>query len=218
MARDTFIFRRTDWGRTIKRLTDQQRSELILLLLEYEPGGDITTDDPQLAIVLDFITGDIDRDAARYDAICKQRSDAARKRWGDAKAYKSMQMMQKHTSITDNYSESDYEYDYEYGYESEGESERLIESAAAAPESSLTAIRTYFTDHEYRSNPEEFYQAKSSYPSFAAEWKKWANEWEAKYKPQKVNNAPTSDHYYQPGELDRRAKLEMVSTPPADGV
>lgn len=212
MAKDTFIFRRTDWGRTIRRLTDQQRSELILLLLEYEPGGDIVTDDPQLSIVLDFITGDIDRDAARYDAICEKRREAINKRWGNTNVNKSIQVIQKYSSDYD--SNSDSEYDYEY----DNEGERLIESAAATPESPLKAIRDYFAEHEYKSSPEEFYRVKSGYPSFAAAWEAWADEWEAKHKPPKVKNAPTSDHYYPPGELDRRAKLEMFNSPPAGGV
>ena len=210
MARDTFIFRKA-WGRAVKKLSEHQRSELLLLFFSYEPGGVIDTGDPQLDIIAELIAGDIDKDAAHYEEVCKRRSDAAIKRWSNANAYKSIENMQMHANVPDmklsevKLIESDMRL---------SEVSDMSDAAAPTSESYLTAIRAYFTNHEYKSSPEEFYREKSGYKSFPAAWEAWADEWEAKHKPPKVKNAPTAEHYYKPGELDRRAKMEMASSPP----
>jgi hypothetical protein len=94
MKRDSFVFYASDY-QSIKGMSNEQLGRFFRAVCEFALYGTETIDDKELKYAFNLLIDKIKRDQAKFDMVCKKRSDAAKKAWS----------MQKHAYATDSISE-----------------------------------------------------------------------------------------------------------------
>ncbi len=71
-----------DWEGLLKPMTKEQVGELLFAILDYNKNGVIPEfDDKLLSGVFSFMQSRFDDDNKRYEKVCKQNAEYAKKRW-----------------------------------------------------------------------------------------------------------------------------------------
>lgn len=82
MGKNSFILYHDMIKSVIEQLTMEQRGELFTAITEYSESGNVPEiTDGMVQMGFAVIKSTLDRDAEKYEKICKIRSEAVSKRW-----------------------------------------------------------------------------------------------------------------------------------------
>lgn len=113
--RDSFVFMK-QWCEGLRTLPATEQAEAFNAIVDYAlEGKPYAGKNPAIKMFMALITAQIDEHNAKYSEVCEKRANAARRRWEDANANKSIQKdinASKSSHLhTDNDSDSDYDSD-----------------------------------------------------------------------------------------------------------
>ncbi|MBA1336758.1 MAG: hypothetical protein HPY66_3194 [Firmicutes bacterium] len=70
-----------DYRQHLELLSDEEKGKLLMALFEYSEDGVIPDFDGMLKMAFSFIKAQIDRDAAKYAAVCEKNRENIQRRW-----------------------------------------------------------------------------------------------------------------------------------------
>lgn len=123
--RDSFVLHLEELE-SVDLLSDEKAGQLLKSIIQYVKTGGDCIDDPVVGMAFSFIKRRLDKDAERYDEICRKRAEAASSKWKTdeadadvkmqkhANASKSMQMHAKESKPMQVTPDSDSDRDSEY--------------------------------------------------------------------------------------------------------
>ena len=71
-----------DYGQHLECMGDEEAGQLFKALFSYAESGKMPALSPVAGMAFSFIKAQLDRDAARYEAVCEKNRDNAKRRWG----------------------------------------------------------------------------------------------------------------------------------------
>lgn len=114
------------WATLLANLPEEQAGILIKAICAKQTGAEYEITDPVVSAMFSMIESQLDKDTAKYNETCRNRSDAGRK--GNEKRWTESQTV---ANVADN--ESEYESDTENESENEHPTGAKKKSASARP-------------------------------------------------------------------------------------
>jgi hypothetical protein len=161
-----------DYISIVEELTIEQSGRLFLAILSYinDEMADEMADDPAVKMAFRIVRNQIDRDAEKYERICKKRSEAGKKHRGNQytrlldKLEQMEQMEQKFqngtngTNGTDNDNDNDNDNDILLNENDNKEESRKKKPAAARfVKPTIEEVQDYCNEKGYEINVPYFY-------------------------------------------------------------
>lgn len=78
MARDSFVFYKS-WAEMMAKMPDKELAELTRALACYQIGAEYTIDDPMVEAVFTMMKGQLDKDAEKYEEVCRIHRESGKK-------------------------------------------------------------------------------------------------------------------------------------------
>lgn len=131
MQKDTIVFYQ-EWWEALQELPDEQRGAAMAAIMDYAFSGTVVAD-PMLRFATAQMRSCIDRDAKRYNDICRKRRESVQKRWAKEKnppTPATDEYTCKHPDTPDYHNE--YEDDHENEHVHEQNKDKSLCAAAAA--------------------------------------------------------------------------------------
>lgn len=78
MARDSFVFYKS-WAEMMAKMPDKELAALTRALTCYQIGVEYTIDDPMVEAVFTMMKGQLDKDAEKYEEVCRIHRESGKK-------------------------------------------------------------------------------------------------------------------------------------------
>ena len=199
MKKLTYFLAYASYLKSIEMLTDEECGRLFRALLTYTAEGTLPETPGNERFILPQMIFQINRDAEKYEEICRKRSSAAKKKWEklqtDANAGKDEEKE----------SENNKENNKDIAMESENESDTApavtATAAAPPPPPTLKEIEDYSRRRGLNVNPRHFFDYytgrnwKTSEGKDVDDWYRLIESWHKSERQPPVSESPKSKSF-----------------------